>query len=88
MKKYLLIIKNSQLLNQGKLEQLRASLPIEVTTSNSLLNIKRNKELVVHLSLKVKTSLLSPKQIHLMTLKTISQKDMFIFSIFKWQIQY
>lgn len=83
MKKYLLIIKNSQLLNQGKLEQLRASLPIEVTTSNSLLNIKRNKELVVHLSLKVKTSLLSPKQIHLMTLKTISQKDMFIFSIFK-----
>lgn len=83
MKKYLLIIKNSQLLNQGKLEQLRASLPIEVTTSNSLLNIKRNKELVVHLSLKVKTSLLSPKQIHLMTLKTISQKDMFIFSILK-----
>lgn len=86
MKKYFLIIKDSQLLNQGKLKQLWASLPIEVT--NSLLNIKRNKELVVHLSLKVKTSLLSPKQIHLMTLKTISQKDMFIFSIFKWQLQY
>lgn len=49
----------------------------------SLLNIKHNKELVLHLSLKVKTSLLSLKQIHLMTLKSISQKDMHIFSIFK-----
>lgn len=87
MKKYLPIIKDSQLLNQGKLKQLWASLPVEVSIYNSLLNIKHNKELVYHLSLKVKTSLLSPKQIHLTILKTISEKDMHIFSIFKWQLQ-
>lgn len=87
MKKYLPIIKDSQPLNQGKLKQLWASLPVEVSIYNSLLNIKHNKELVYHLSLKVKTSLLSPKQIHLTILKTISEKDMHIFSIFKWQLQ-
>lgn len=40
-------------------------------------------EFALYLTLKVKTSLFSPKHIHLMNLNSISEEDMYIFSIFK-----
>lgn len=65
----------------------RESIYPEKSLFLTLLDLK-HKEFVLYLSLKVKTSLFSPKHIHLMNLKSISEKDMHIFRIFKWQLQY